>query len=76
MKIHLDDLAFDVVVEGPADAPAVLLLHGFPQTSHSWRRPAVPEGLPGDVPDQRGYLPRRPSFGLEATACRRWSTTH
>lgn len=63
MKIHLDDLAFDVVVEGRVDAPAVLLLHGFPQSSHSWRlvRPYLRD-FRVIVPDQRGYSPgARPS---------------
>ncbi len=30
------DLVFDVIDEGPADAPVVVLLHGFPQFNTSW----------------------------------------
>ena len=44
---------------------AVLLLHGFPQTSHSWRHqlPALAEaGYFAVAPNQRGYSPHaRPS---------------
>lgn len=45
-------------MSGPPDAPAVLLLHGFPQTSHCWRR-VVPQlaGYRCIAPDQRGYSP-------------------
>ena len=58
MKIRVGELTFDVVVEGPVGAPAVLLLHGFPQTSHSWRlvRPYL-AGYRVIAPDQRGYSP-------------------
>lgn len=51
-------LTFDVDVEGPEDAPVVLLLHGFPQSRHSWRlvRPHL-AGFRVVVPDQRGYSP-------------------
>jgi pimeloyl-ACP methyl ester carboxylesterase len=53
-------LLLDVLTAGPADGRLVLLLHGFPQTSHSWRDvwPAlVEEGYRVAVPDQRGYSP-------------------
>jgi pimeloyl-ACP methyl ester carboxylesterase len=63
MQLTVNDLRFDVIVEGPPDAPVVLLLHGFPQTSHSWRlvRPWLKD-FRVVVPDQRGYSPgARPS---------------
>jgi len=54
------DLTFDVTVEGPADGPAVLLLHGFPQNGREWDA-VLPRlhaaGLRTIVPDQRGYSP-------------------
>ena len=53
-------LTFDVVDAGPPDGEAVLLLHGFPQTSWSWRAvwPALVEGgYRVLAPDQRGYSP-------------------
>ncbi len=48
----------DVHVSGPANAPAVLLLHGFPQTRHCWRG-VLPHLSAFRViaPDQRGYSP-------------------
>lgn len=46
----------DVAVGGPVDAPAVVLLHGFPETWRTWR--TVAADLVGDhrvvVPDLRG----------------------
>ena len=55
-----DGLTFDVRDEGPADGPVVVLLHGFPERSTSWRlvAPLLHErGLRTLAPDQRGYSP-------------------
>jgi pimeloyl-ACP methyl ester carboxylesterase len=45
---------------GPADGPLVVLLHGFPQSRHSWRA-QVPflaaRGYHAVAPDGRGYSP-------------------
>ena len=53
---------FTAEVAGPerGGAPLVLLLHGFPQTRHTWRHqvPALAEaGYRAVAPDQRGYSP-------------------
>ena len=43
---------------GPDDGPLVILLHGFPEYSASWRRqvgPLADAGFRVLVPDQRGY---------------------
>lgn len=51
---------FDVFVDGPADGPTVLLLHGFPQNSGQWHlvTPALhAAGLRTVAFDQRGYSP-------------------
>ena len=51
---------FTADVAGPADAPLVLLLHGFPQSRHSWRAQVPALGAAGYravAPDQRGYSP-------------------
>ena len=63
------DLSFDVVEAGPEHGRLVLLLHGFPQTAHSWRRvwPAlVAAGHRVVAPDQRGYSPGARPDGVEA----------
>ena len=53
-------LEFSADVAGPAGGVLVLLLHGFPESRHSWRA-ALPElakaGYRAVAPDQRGYSP-------------------
>jgi pimeloyl-ACP methyl ester carboxylesterase len=68
-------LAFDVLTDGPADGPLVLLLHGFAESFHMWRAqlPALAAaGFRAVAPSQRGYSPgARPptddfaSYGFE-----------
>lgn len=51
-------LTFTADVAGPADGALVLLLHGFPESRHSWRAalPALASaGYRAVAPDQRGY---------------------
>ena len=51
-------LRFEVLDSGPADAPAVVLLHGFPQQPSSFDAVASrlnSEGLRTLTPSQRGY---------------------
>ena len=63
-----DGLVLDAVAAGPEDGPVVLLLHGFPQTSWSWREvwPAlVDAGFRVVAPDQRGYSPDARPVGVE-----------
>src|SRR5262245_42038370 len=53
-------LTFTADVAGPVDGPLVLLLHGFPESRHSWRAalPALAAaGYRAVAPDQRGYSP-------------------
>jgi len=63
---------FTADVAGPAGAPLVLLLHGFPQSRHSWREQVPALGAAGYravAPDQRGYSPGvrpDPAAGLSA----------
>ena len=69
-------LRFDVIDSGPADAPAVVLLHGFPQQPSSFEAVASrlnAEGLRTLTPTQRGYTAaarpaRRRDYRTEATA--------
>ena len=58
--VTVGDLTFDLGLAGPSDGRPVLLLHGFPQTSWSWRH--VVPGLASAgrrvlALDQRGYSP-------------------
>ena len=49
---------FTAEVSGAPGAPPVLLLHGFPQTRHTWRHQVPALGAAGYraiAPDQRGY---------------------
>jgi pimeloyl-ACP methyl ester carboxylesterase len=51
---------FTTDVAGPAGGDLVLLLHGFPESRHSWRAalPALANaGYRALAPDQRGYSP-------------------
>ena len=51
---------FEVIIEGPEDGQAVLLLHGFPETNYQWRR-QIPvlsaAGYRVIAPNQRGISP-------------------
>jgi len=54
----IKEFHFTVETAGPAAGPAVLLLHGFPQTRHMWRhqlRALAEAGFRAVAPDQRGY---------------------
>ncbi|MUL84703.1 MULTISPECIES: alpha/beta fold hydrolase [unclassified Mycolicibacterium] len=54
------DLVFDLIDDGPADGPVVVLLHGFPQQNTSWK-PIISlltaKGFRCLAPSQRGYSP-------------------
>ncbi|WIX83716.1 alpha/beta hydrolase [Amycolatopsis carbonis] len=57
-EITLGGLSFDVSDTGPEDAPAVLLLHGFPQSHRCWDGVAQrlnARGYRTIAPNQRGY---------------------
>lgn len=63
---------FTAHVAGSPTAPLVLLLHGYPQTRHTWRDQVPALGAAGYravAPDQRGYSPGvrpDPAKGLAA----------
>ncbi len=58
--LTVGDLTFSARMAGREDAPLVLCLHGFPQTSFAYRHqlPALAgAGFRAVAPDQRGYSP-------------------
>ena len=65
-----------LAVEEAGEGPAVILLHGFPELSYSWRHQIPALAAAGDrviAPDQRGYgASSKPGeiadYGLEALA--------
>ena len=55
--IAANGLSLHARVAGPVDGPLLLLLHGFPETSHGWRHQVAPladAGFRVVAPDQRG----------------------
>ena len=50
-------VTLNVAFEGPEDAPAVILLHGFPESHRTWRSvaPVLSDRFRLIMPDQRGF---------------------
>jgi pimeloyl-ACP methyl ester carboxylesterase len=50
-------VALNVALAGPEDAPAVILLHGFPESHRTWRglAPLLDDRYRLVMPDQRGF---------------------
>lgn len=74
MQIAVDDLVFNTASAGAPGGDLVLMLHGFPQTSHSWRgqlAPLAAAGFFAVAPDQRGYSPGARPAGVAAYATER-----
>jgi pimeloyl-ACP methyl ester carboxylesterase len=68
LEIGVGRFTFDALAVGPTDGEPVLLLHGFPQSSHEWRAQLGALGAAGYravAPDQRGYSPRARPVGVE-----------
>ena len=69
LRVPVGELVLDAVAVGPPDGPPVVLLHGFPQTSWSWRGvwPALADaGFRVVAPDLRGYSPDARPTGVDA----------
>lgn len=63
------DVDLDVIIAGDRGAPAVLLLHGFPESAYSWRHQIAPLADAGwrvIAPDQRGYARSSQPAGVDA----------
>ena len=57
-RVATNGIELDVIDAGEPGNPVVVLVHGFPESSHSWRhqiKPLVDAGYRVLVPDQRGY---------------------
>ncbi|MBV0916868.1 alpha/beta fold hydrolase [Mycobacteroides chelonae] len=66
-----DGLIFDVIDEGPLDAPVIIALHGFPESGGCWQdvTPALTKaGFRVLAPDQRGYSPGARPVGTRSYA--------
>ena len=50
-------VTLNVALAGPADAPPVILLHGFPESHRTWRglAPLLEDEFRLVMPDQRGF---------------------
>ena len=50
-------VTLNVAIAGPDDAPAVILLHGFPESHRTWREvaPRLEDRFRLVMPDQRGF---------------------
>lgn len=71
IRIPVGDMTFDALAAGPEDGEAVVLLHGFPQTSESYRpqiEALAEAGYRAIAPNQRGYSPDARPAGVEAYA--------
>ncbi len=72
VEIRTGQGRFTAEVAGPLDGELVLLLHGFPQSRHTWRHQVPALGAAGYravAPDGRGYSPGvrpDPTSSLEA----------
>jgi pimeloyl-ACP methyl ester carboxylesterase len=69
LQLTGNGLTFDALAAGPPEGRVVVLLHGFPQTSWSWRQvmPALAAaGCRVVAPDQRGYSPGARPEGVAA----------
>jgi pimeloyl-ACP methyl ester carboxylesterase len=74
MIIAANGLEFSADVAGPERGDLVLLLHGFPQTRHTWRAELAALAAAGHracAPDQRGY-----SAGARPEAVDAYRTEH
>jgi pimeloyl-ACP methyl ester carboxylesterase len=68
LEIPVGDMTFTARAAGPSDGRLVLLLHGFPQTSWSWRNQLAALGEAGYRAvafDRRGYSPGARPEGVE-----------
>jgi len=71
LSFHSGPIELHAVAAGRADAPVVLLLHGFPEFWYSWHKqiePLASAGFRVIVPDQRGYNTSSKPRGISSYA--------
>ncbi len=72
LEIQTRGMTFRGVEDGPEDGPLALLLHGFPDSHHTWRHllgPLADAGYRAVAPAMRGYAPSDvPADGRYQTA--------
>ena len=63
-------VTLNVALAGPADAPTVILLHGFPESHRTWRgvAPLLEDRFRLVMPDQRGFGGSDQPLDVEAYA--------
>jgi len=67
--VKTNGIRLNVLQEDPKDGPLVILLHGFPEFSYSWRKQIgslTEAGFRVWAPDQRGYNTSDKPDGLDA----------
>lgn len=68
-EMQYQDMKFLVDVAGPEEGDVVILLHGHPQSRHTWRhemRALAEAGYRAYAPDQRGYSAGARPEGIDA----------
>jgi pimeloyl-ACP methyl ester carboxylesterase len=68
-RVATNGVELDVIDAGEPGNPVVVLVHGFPESPHSWRhqiQPLVDAGYRVLVPDQRGYAHSTAPSDVEA----------
>lgn len=69
VEIEARGMTFQALVDGPANAPLVMMLHGLPRNRWEWHHqiPAVAAmGFRAVAPDLRGFCPGARPEGVEA----------
>jgi pimeloyl-ACP methyl ester carboxylesterase len=64
--VAFDDLNVFFQEAGSADAPALLSLHGFPTSTHTFFVPAGAKAFTRDIPDTEVHLLKAEHFALES----------
>lgn len=68
-RVSTNGIELDVLEAGAPGNPVIVLAHGFPESSHSWRHqigPLAERGYHVLAPDQRGYAASTAPAGIDA----------